>query len=49
VMQVEEVAVLASLEQGAQLGDEEFLGLEGHDLGARRVPVAGDLEEGYRR
>jgi hypothetical protein len=32
------------LQQGAQLGAEELLRLEGSDLGARQVPIADDFE-----
>ena len=38
-VQVEEVAVLATLEQGAQLGAKEFFGLERQEFGVCRVPV----------
>ena len=47
VMQVEEVPVLAPLQQGAQLGGEQFLPRKGQDVGGATEPGILDTE-GYR-
>ena len=44
VMQVEQVAVLAPLQQGPQLGAEQFFRRERLDVGPAAVPVVVDVE-----
>lgn len=39
MVQIEEVAVLASLQQRTQLGAEQLFGFEGRDLGLALIPV----------
>jgi hypothetical protein len=40
LVQIEEVSILVSLEEGSQLGSEYFAWVKGGDCDARLVPVA---------
>ena len=42
MMQIEQVAILAPLQERAQLGPEQFFGLEGSDFGPASIPVTFD-------